>query len=115
MIRVEIITVTEAEITVALYYPVPGYLYSAASVDDDRTPAGAGLNAGELILLKEGRLYEVIRTIDPEATTEQEMKVALETLWDATETDAHTEYKQRYSYLNLPDLEGSTWNGGIWT
>lgn len=115
MIRIEIISVQPQDITLALYYPVPPSIYSSASEDPARTPAGNGLSAPELQALKEGRLYEVMRTVDPMAKTQAEMRDAVEKLWDDTRGEAKTQYIQAYSYMNLPDIVGRTWDGDTWS
>ena len=115
MIRIEIISVTDQEIGLALYYPVPANIYSVASKDPARMPLGNGLNAQELQDLKDGKLFEIEKTLSPEAKTQGEMKAAVEAIWNSSKSEAKTSYKQKYSYMNIPNLVGRKWDGNSWS
>jgi hypothetical protein len=115
MIRIEIISVTDQEVGLALYYPVPAHLYSVASKDPSRVPLGNGLNAQELQDLKDGKLFELEKSVSPEAKTQAEMRAAIEKTWDSSKSQAKTAYKQAYSYMNLPNLVGKKWDGNSWS
>ena len=115
MIRIEIISVSTQSIQAAFYYPVPPAVYSSASVDPTRTPAGSGLSASELQDLKDGRLHELVRDFDPESNTQAEMRNKIEDMWDSLKSVAKSEYLQSYSYVNMGDAVGKVWDGSSWS
>ena len=115
MIKIEIIAVQPSAITVALYYPVPDKIYSTASKDPARLPAGNGLSGAEVQALKDGKLFEVVKDISPEAKTQGELRSAIEDLWANSRGEARTAYTSAYSYMNLPDIVGRTWDGDTWS
>lgn len=113
-IRVEIIDVQPTVIMVALYYLVPNQFYLPVSNDPDRTPVGSGLDATDLALLKEGRLFELVKTFDPAAITVQGIRREVEQLWSDSRQEARVEYARLYSYVNIPDVVGKVWDGSTW-
>jgi len=115
MIKIEIISVQPQSITVALYYPVPDAVYSLASKDDTRTPAGNGLSPQELQALKDGKLFELMKDLDPQSMTLNTVKTAIEDLWKDSAAEAKTEYIRAYSYVNIPNVVGRTWDGTSWS
>lgn len=116
MIRIEIIAVAPDSITVALYYPVPDAVYSSVAVDTDRVPAGNGLSPAEVAELKQGRIFELVKTVDPVSKTQQEARTFIENLWRESAQEAKTEYIRLYSYVNFPDIVGRTWDSdGNWS
>lgn len=115
MIRIEILSVQPTNITVALYYPVPADIQSTAANDQSRTPAGNGLSTAEVQELKDGTLFEYIKTMDPQSMSLNEAKQAAETLWSDSRHEAKSEYMRLYSYINIPNVVGKTWDGTTWS
>jgi hypothetical protein len=114
-IRIEILSVQPTGITVAFYYPVPANIQSTAANDQARVPAGNGLSAAELQELKDGTLFEHIKTLDPQSMSLNEVKQAIENLWSDSIHEAKSAYMQLYSYINLPNAVGKTWDGTTWS
>lgn len=116
LIRVEIYSVTQQAIDVALYYPVPTEMYSPASKDMTRQPAGSTLTAAELQGLQDGHLVEVLRQINPEGLKLQQVKELIETTWRDTAEVAKRDYIRDYSYTNIPNILGRRWEiDGSWS
>jgi len=115
MIKIEIISVQPQSITAAFYYPVPQSVYSSASVDPSRIPAGNGLSAQELQDLKDGKLWELVRDVDPESKTQVEMRLRIERMWDELKGPAKQDYIQKFSYTNMSSAVGKVWDGNTWS
>ena len=115
MIKIEIIAVDQQSVTAAYYYPVPDSIYSAASVDLSRTPAGDGLSVAEFQLFQEGKLWEVVQSSDPESKTQTDMRIYVEGQWDVLKPVAKDEYIRAYSYTNMADAVGKIWDGSTWS
>ena len=114
-IRIEIITVSDLNVDVALYYVIPDDIYSPVSEDRARQPAGNGLKGQELILFKEGHIYEMVVFADPLALTKDQFQESLEQLWFDNQNAAQISYSSKYSYTSIPDLEGEIWDGETWS
>ena len=108
-IRLEILNISAGSVNVALYYPVPSAIYSPASVDTARTPAGIALNATEIQDLKDGKLFEYIDSLNVNGRTLPQMRVALEKLWDDRKLTAKDKYIDDYKYA------GRSWDGTTWS
>lgn len=98
-IRVEILTETNGELSVALYYEVPQARYNPLSADQSRKPAGEALTAQEVTQLKQGRLIEILTTVSINGRKRQELRRQIERLWRENAESARRQYNQDYSYV----------------
>lgn len=113
MTDIEILDVSGRNFRCAFYYAVPAGQQMADAVDANRVPAGSRLTAQELQDLKDGKLYELVRTVEvPDTMTTGQIGALL----IANRTDmqplAATEYKAAYSGKSFV---GKAYNGASWS
>ncbi len=111
-IKLEIIDFSAEHVTVAFYWPVPVGDQLTGADDQARTPAGSALSAPEIQDLKDGKLYEQVRSFDTSGHTLAVMKSRLESLWTSLQDEALDAYRAAY---RLKDRVGSTWDGASWS
>ena len=98
------------DLYVVAYYPVPDAIYDESSVDPTRTPASNRLTTPEINNLKNGRLFEVLATVDVSGKDEAAVKTRIENLYASGESNAMNQYKKQFS-----DYVCQSWDGDIWT
>ena len=108
-VRIEILETTADSASIALYYPIAAGSRLTAANDQTRTAAGARLSAQELQDLKDGALFEVLRSFSIRGMTAAQARSRLQNSWTEHQSSALAAYTEKYRFLNLA-WDGSTWS-----
>lgn len=108
-VRIEILETTADSASIALYYPIAAGSRLTAANDQTRTAAGARLSAQELQDLKDGALFEVLRSFSIRGMTAAQARVRLERMWTELQDEALAEYTARYRFAH------AAWDGTSWS
>lgn len=108
-VRIEILATTSDSASIALYYPVAAGSRLSAANDQARAAAGTRLSAQELQDLKDGALFEIVRSFSIRGMTPTQARTRLERMWTELQDDALAEYAARYRFAH------AAWDGSAWS
>lgn len=108
--RIEILSITVNAVSLALYYPIASPI--AAADDPARAPAGTRLSAQERQDLKDGTLFEVVRSISINRLTKAQTKEYIEELWANHKAEAEAAYA---AFYRDAALVGKAFDGTSWS
>lgn len=108
--KIEILSITVNAVSLALYYPIASPI--AAGSDPTRAPAGTRLSAQEEQDLKDGTLFELVKTISLSGMSKVQAKAHIEGLWENRKAEAKAAYAALYRDA---DLVGKAFDGTVWS
>ena len=109
-IRLEIVGKGKRRISVAFYYPVSLGNQQARANDQSRTPAGLALSPSEVTGLKDGSIFELVRSFSIYGFSRNKMKVRLEAAWTEQQAEALAAYLSAYKDLGISMDDTGTWS-----
>lgn len=108
-VRIEVLATTAESASIALYYPIAVGSRLAAANDQTRAAAGTRMSAQELQDLKDGALFEIVRSFSIRGMTPAQSRTRLERMWAELQDEALAEYAARYRFAH------AAWDGSAWS
>ncbi len=109
-VKIEILSITPKMVSLALYYPIAVPI--TAADDQTRTAAGTRLSAQELQDLKDGTLFELVKSVSLSGMSKAKAKAHIEGLWDNRKAEAEAAYARFYRDA---ELVGKAYDGTSWS
>ena len=109
-VKIELLSILPQSVLVALYYPIATPI--AAANDQNRTSAGMRFSAQEQQDLKDGTLFELVKSVSINRLTKAQTKSYIEGLWADRKAEAEAGYAALYRDA---DLAGKAFDGTSWS
>ncbi len=109
-VKIELLTISPDRASLALYYQITNPI--AAANDQTRTMAGTRLSAQEQQALKNGTLFELLKSVSLSGMTKAQAKAKIEAFWAERQAEAEAKYKSLYRDA---DLIGKAFDGTGWS
>ncbi len=109
-VKIELLSISPGSAGVALYYPVASPIVAAN--DPSRTPAGTRLSPQEKQDLKDGTLFELVKSVSLSGMSKAQAKDHIEGLWENRKAEAKVAYAMLYRDA---DLVGKVYDGTSWS
>ncbi len=109
-VKIELLAISPKNASLALYYQIASP--APAADDQTRIPAGDRLSAPELQALKDGTLFELVKSISLSGMTKAQAKASIEGFWGERKAGANRAYIRAYRDA---DLIGKAFDGTSWS